>query len=301
MKIAAITIFCNESFRIKKWLEYYKEYKDELFLHIIIDNASYSKESEKVKEAFPNSKYIKLNYNGGVTAAYNVGVRVALDNSSIDAIMLICNDIKITQNSIKYLKNILETRDVDMVTPVLLKKDTDIIEDGGDTISYCLFMNPCYVGKKYSEIIEKDKYVLSVTGGMNLATRKFYEIIGPQDENLFMYSDEIDIGLKAKRNNLKMMMVWKSVAWHQHENSVGGMERDPVSEYLMARNKIYLAKKYFGRIRQFIIFNYYLWMNIKRFIKRTPLIVIKYSIRGIIDGYKMAMGKPRIKEEVKSD
>lgn len=300
MGIAAITIFCNESFRIPKWLKYYNEYKDELDLHIIIDNASLNEESEKVKKAFPNSIYIKLPTNGGVTMAYNVGVKKALSYSNINYIMLICNDIQIKSDSIRTLYKILKNGVVEMVTPVLLKKNSDIIEDGGDTISYCLFMKPKYIGKKYSNIYNNDnKYVLSVTGGMNLASRKFYEIIGPQDENLFMYSDEIDIGLKAVKHSLKMMIVWNAIAWHQHEDSKGGESRSPISEYLMTRNKIYLAKKHFGIKKEIVIFIYYILFNLKRIIifpfKKKSLNIVKYSFKGLIDGINGKMGKPNIK------
>ncbi len=38
MKIATITIFCNEEFRLNNWKELYNEYKDDVALHVIVNN-----------------------------------------------------------------------------------------------------------------------------------------------------------------------------------------------------------------------------------------------------------------------
>ena len=45
-----------------------------------------------------------------------------------------------------------------------------------------------------------------MSGGMNLGKREFYEKVGLQDEKLFMYSDEVDIGTRAKKLGFKMMI-----------------------------------------------------------------------------------------------
>jgi hypothetical protein len=38
MKIASVTIYCNERFRLEAWKEYYAGYRDELYLHVIVNN-----------------------------------------------------------------------------------------------------------------------------------------------------------------------------------------------------------------------------------------------------------------------
>lgn len=300
MGIACITIFCNESFRVPKWREYYDEYKDAISLHIIMDNNSTDEETAKMREAFPDSKHIKLSYNGGVTAAYNTGVKEALADPSIDAIMLICNDIKISAESIFELYNSLdEKRRIGMVAPVLLKKESDIVEDGGSTISFFLFMKPQYVGEKYETMPKENSVVKSVTGGMNLASRAFYEAVGDQDEALFMYSDEIDVGIKAKKVGYKMMMVRSVKVWHQHENPAGRKQRSVMSDYLMARNKVYLAKKYFGSFRMLLTFCFFVIYDSLRIIvwkiKKRETDGPKFSLKGAWDGLHSRMGIPQIK------
>lgn len=297
MALATITIFCNESFRIPKWQEYYKEYKDSVSLHIIVDNNSEEAETNLLRQAFPESKHIKLSYNGGVTAAYNAGVNIALLDQTIDAIMLICNDIKISASSIQEMYRALDNETkIGMVTPVLLKKDSDVIEDGGSTISFFLFMKPKHVGKKYITLPEESFFVKSVTGGINLASREFYETIGDQDELLFMYSDEIDVGIKAKKAGYSMMMIRNAKAWHQHENPPGKKRRSVMSDYLMARNKVYLAKKYFGTFRMLLTFCYFVFYNGKRIIickiKKRETLSHRFALKGALDALCGKMGMP---------
>lgn len=298
MALAAITIFCNEGFRITKWQEYYNEYKDAIALHIIVDNNSTDEETAKMREAFPDSKHIKLSYNGGVTVAYNTGVKEALTDPSIDAVMLICNDIKISAESILELYNSLdETRRIGMVTPALLKKNSDIVEEGGSTISFFLFMKPQYVGEKYETMPKENPIVKSVAGGINMASREFYESVGGQDEELFMYSDEIDVGLKAELKGYKMMLVRSAKAWHQHENPKGKKKRSVMSDYLMARNKVYLAKKYFGTYRMLLTFCFFIFLNLKRIaicvIKKREIDGHIFSLKGAWDGLRGKMGIPQ--------
>ena len=78
MKIAAITLTRNDDFRLVPWKMYFKDYKDELYEHIVVDNGSTPEYQRKLREAFPDSTHIELGYNGGCTGAYNAGIRHAL-------------------------------------------------------------------------------------------------------------------------------------------------------------------------------------------------------------------------------
>ena len=40
MNVAAITITYNDDYKFTEWLGHYQEYKDELYLHIVVDNHS---------------------------------------------------------------------------------------------------------------------------------------------------------------------------------------------------------------------------------------------------------------------
>lgn len=292
MKIAAITITYNDDYKFKEWVEHYNEYKDELFLHIIVDNGSKPEYLTLVEKTFVNSIIIKRTTNGGCTNAYNDGIRLALSNQEVDSIMLIGNDMKLEVGGITKCYEFLKSdTNLGMIEPIILEKDSMIINDFGCKITKKLFMKSYMAGKNILEIVENYHYADAVTGGMNLATREFYEVVGLQDEKLFMYSDEVDMGIRAQKKGFQMAATKEAIAWHQHinENKVDN-KRHPYSKYLIARNKVYLAKKHFGISRSLYVFNFFFINSIKRYIisvmkwKRFEMKEVKYQLFGAISG-----------------
>ncbi|TDL99958.1 MAG: hypothetical protein C4K58_01565 [Flavobacteriaceae bacterium] len=195
MKIAAISITYNDDYKFNEWYSHYLEHKDEFYMHIIVDNHSDETYLNKVKETFTSSHIIERTTNGGCTGAYNDGIRFALSNKDVDSIMLIGNDIRLEKGASTLLHNFLfSDNNLGMIAPIIISKDQITIEDFGCKISDSLIMLPKYQGKKIDSIQKETNYCQALTGGMNLAKREFYEKVGLQDENLFMYSDEVDMG-----------------------------------------------------------------------------------------------------------
>ena len=258
-RIAVISITLDDGYKIDQWHQYYEEYKSEIALHVIVDNGSSQSYIAQLKSLFPDSLLIERKTNGGCTIAYNDGIRAALAQKEITHIALMANDIKLQKGALSRCVEVLDSNEnLGMVEPVLLEKDSDIINDFGCTITKHLFMNAFMKGKSYKVIQEKVHYATTVTGGMNIAKRSFYEsIVGLQDEKLFMYSDEVDMGLRAQKAGVKMAAVGDALAWHQHINPPGNSHRLPYSKYLIARNKVYLGRKHFGVFRSFSQFLYF--------------------------------------------
>ena len=121
MKVACITIAYNDDYKFEEWCKWYDIYKEELYLHIIVDNGSQKEFLDRVKAYFTNSHIIERKTNGGCTSAYNDGIRYALADPNVDAIMLLGNDIKCKKGSIKELYNYLFS-DEKFIT-LMLSKD----------------------------------------------------------------------------------------------------------------------------------------------------------------------------------
>lgn len=257
MRIAAISITYNDDYKFNEWVEHYQLYKDELYLHIIVDNSSNAFYLKRLEDAFTHSIIIKRKSNGGCTGAYNDGIRYALSDRSVDAIMLIGNDVKLEQGGVSRLYNTLNrNKTYGMIAPLMFAKDTNIIEDYGSDITPLMIMKPRFYKKTIKEIVNNIEVVPAVMGGMNIAKREFYEKVGLQDEKLFMYSDEVDMGLRAKKAGFEMAVTSNVYSWHQHINPVGNKTRNKYATFLGARNKVYLARKHFGILRCITVFFY---------------------------------------------
>jgi len=282
MKIAAITITYNDEYKFNEWCKWYEEYKDDLNSHIIVDNHSEPEYLQKVTSYFTNSIIIERKTNGGCTGAYNDGIRKALENPDIDTIMLIGNDMKLDKGTIPNLYDFLNSdSSCGMISPLILKKGSSIIESYGCIISKKLTLSEKEANHEISFIQTDYNISETVAGGMNMAKRKFYEEVGLQDENLFMYSDEVDMGLRAKKKGFLMAATKKAIAWHMHINESNKDRRHPFSRYLIARNKVYLGRKHFGTKRALYIFNYFIYDSLKGFIintiRRKPVLLREYA------------------------
>jgi GT2 family glycosyltransferase len=258
MNIAAVVITYNDGYKLNEWVMHHQQYKDELYMHIIVDNCSDPEYVKKVEKTFSDSVIIKRSSNGGCTSAYNDGINYALSFPEVDAIMLIANDIKLEAGGTTILYDFLMKDDrYGMVAPVLLEKDSDIISDFGCKITPFLTMDPYNSGDNVYDVIDNIHDAEALTGGMNLSKREFYEVVGLQDENLFMYSDEVDMGLRARKKNFKMAATKSVKSWHQHiNNSVKSDTRHPFSSYLIGRNKVYLSKKHYNIFKAIYVFLY---------------------------------------------
>jgi hypothetical protein len=292
MRIAAIVVTYNDDYKFKEWIGHHEVYRSELYKHIIVDNGSTPVYVKMVEAAFTDSIIIKRKSNGGCTGAYNDGIRLALTDPNVDAIMLIGNDMKLEPGGIINLGDFLcSNPKFGMVAPVILHKDSNIVAEFGDGITYTLRMNPFDYGQRIEEIKSDYRIVLTVCGGMNLSKREFYEKVGLQDETLFMYSDEVDMGLRAIAHGFLIASTKDVVSWHQHinENKKVG-KRHPFSMYLIARNKIYLAQKHYGIIRKLIVFFYYVFTSLKSIIIMLLIRRFNYvqdhlwSIMGALNG-----------------
>lgn len=271
MKIAVVAMTRNDDFRLGYWKQYYEEYKDELYTHIIVDNGSSLEYINELKNAFPNSTIIELGYNGGCTEAYNIGIKYALENPEIDAIALIGNDVKIEKGGLTKLYNLLfANKNYGMVGPVILKKDSDIVENFGYSINKRTGL-PTILGlnRNIRELRGKTMEVGYVAGGANISRRSFYEKdgVGLQDENLFMYGDERNMALRAACKGYKEVVTSEVLAWHQHINKNNVGSRNPIVGYLIARNFTYTQKLFFTRRNTYLVCGYLILKSFLVYIK----------------------------------
>lgn len=292
MNIAAIVITYNDGYKVKEWACWYEEYKNELYKLIIVDNGSVEDYIKEVETLFPEAILIKRTRNGGCTSAYNDGIRLALEDPEVTHIALIGNDIRLASGALTKCVELLESDPkLGMVAPVLLNADSDVVADFGDIVAKDLSLKEFEKGNRVEDIPVKWRYCEAVTGGMNVSKLSFYETtVGLQDENLFMYSDEADMALRARKAGVKMAVTKEALSWHQHINPPGNKRRHPFSNYLIARNKVYLGGKHFGVGKKINIFNHFFFFSLLFYIKCLctfkwcNLIYPRWAMLGAING-----------------
>ena len=246
MKIAGISMTYNDGYKLKEWTEHYRQYKDELDYYIIVDNGSDVEYISQLETVFSCATILKRNSNGGCTAAYNDGIKFALEHTDADAIVIIANDFNVKKGCFQIMYNYLYSdKNLGIVSTAVLSGNSGIVDNYGHKISGYKIIE-LEKGKKITDLTPIRKYTDLVTGGFYMAKRIFYENVGFQDENLFMYGDEFDTSIRAKKAGYKIGVTCESYSCHCHINEAGAKERKPAAVYLIARNRIYISRKYFG-------------------------------------------------------
>lgn len=246
MKIATITLFCKERFRIEKWIEYYNEYKEDVYLHVIVNNGNVE-DTDFLKTMFPKSIVLYCPTNN-LVASYNMGMKEIFLHKEIDAIGQITNDIKLSDRGFSKLYDFLYSNPkYGMVSPILFEKDSFVINQYGSTISLQnLSFNHNLQGCQLSEIKQTVMECSGLPAGINLAKREMYEKVGLQDEQIIMYADETDLDIRIAREGYLLAVTSEIHAWHQHSFEPGKQIRNNYAAYYMGRNHIYIARKHYG-------------------------------------------------------
>lgn len=243
MKIAAVTTSYNEYYALDSFEKYLKDYWDELYLHIIVDNNSDEDYKEELKKRFIDSVLIFRKKNGGTTAAFNDGIKYAIKNNA-DAILLITQDIKLKKGSITNLiKYFTDDKNIGIVGPLLFKSDGKTIEEYGGKVDYDTFkVEKYYSGETDYNSLPKFMFVDFISGGINITRKEVFFDVGLQDEFLFMYADETDFAYRAKKKGWKLLVTKDAIAYHMHHNVASSLK--PRNLYLMTRNQLLLINKH---------------------------------------------------------
>lgn len=245
MRVAAVIVTHNDSNKLELFKRHFDEYKEHIDLIIIVDNGSALSFKEQLKRPFSQYVIIERSTNGGTTGAYNDGIRYALQHG-VDAVLLIAQDMKMSPSSLVELVRILEKDpEVGIVGPLLLKADGQTIEEyGGKTDLNTMVVTKNYAHCPADEALPQELAVDFVAGGMNLTRREVFEQIGLQDERLFMYGDETDFDLRARKAGWKLVVTCRAIAIHEHKGGSSVLRPRPL--FLLIRNRLWLVHKHMG-------------------------------------------------------
>lgn len=270
MNIACITITYNDYHSIEQWTDLYNQYKEAIAKHIIVDNNSDHEYFMKLKEKFPDSLILRRQSNGGTTAAFNTGINAAMNDPATDSILIIANDIQITTDDVeKTYQHLSQISQNIIISPILLKSDKTSI----DMYGYCFdekyrAYRP-FNGLNIFNDLPEEYYADTTAGGLFMAKRSFFERFGMFDEGLFMYGEELDMFFRLRQMGYKALFISSATATHMHINPEGNKMRLGYTEYLMARNRIYLLRKH---VRNYAALKAF-WRQLKLLPRKTVAFV----------------------------
>jgi len=219
---------------------------------LLVDNGSQDGTPEAVESAFPGVKVIVNAENLGFAAGANVGLRYALAQGA-DLVFLLNNDIEVASDVLDHLVSLVEP-DVGMVAPKIYY-DTDrtrIWSLGGKRHPWTLEKTGDARGHidsgHWEKVIERDYLV----GCALLLSHRLLTEIGLFDERFFMYYEDSDLSLRARRAGFKLLLSPQAFVWHKVAVSSGGSD-SPNERYWMARSSVLFFHKHVRGFRWLIV------------------------------------------------
>lgn len=115
--------------------------------------------------------------------------------------------------------------------------------------------------------------------------------VGSLDKNFFMYYEDADLSIRAKKYGWTSMYTYKSRIWHKVSKSVGSKfdVPSPLLVYYTTRNRIIFSRKHNNTIAYLLFILYFcLYKHPRKIIDyiiyKKNVNLIKYFYLGIKDG-----------------
>lgn len=222
---------------------------------IVVDNNSGDGSQEalsKIADITLITNQENLGYSGG----NNVGIKYAMNHNTADHIVILNNDTIVDRS---FLINLVQaTKAGDIISPKIyfapgfeFHKDRYTKNQLGKVIWYAgAKIDWQNIIGKHTGVDEVDNGQYSkrreidlATGACMLVERKVFEKIGFFDEKYFLYLEDMDFCVRAKKAHFKIMFEPKAVIWHKNAGSSGG-SGSKLQDYYITRNRLLFAIKF---------------------------------------------------------
>jgi hypothetical protein len=178
---------------------------------VVVDNGSTDGSLQSINSLkWGNLKIIKNKRNLGFAGGCNVGIRYALEKDA-EAILLLNPDTIVSKG---FLRPLLENP-ADIIGPVIkFKRGGEWVYDFGGKVN--LWLGRSYhLEERARTKVRYYKFPDYVSGCAMLIKRPVFEKIGLLDERYFLYEEDVDFCLKARKAGFKVAVEPRSIIVHK--------------------------------------------------------------------------------------
>ena len=230
------------------------------FRVIVCDNNSTDSSCNKISNwiisnNLSNFSICEMGANLGFAGANNAGINIALLDEKTKYIWILNNDTEVKTNSLTELVNTYESDPQNGIAGSVLlytHSKTTIQAIGGHYNSW-LGISKHIFGRRSFDQYEIDNFDFSsmdyVVGASMLISREFVNKVGLMDPNYFLYGEDLDWSVRAKRMNLKLTCASKSIVYHKEGGTtktsvkIPRRERNSLADKFSLRSNLILSMK----------------------------------------------------------
>jgi len=251
-KILILIVTWNAIGEIEKCLNSIKNLINSDFKYdiLVVDNKSSDGTREFLEKKSIN--LIKNNKNLGWGYAVNQGVKIA-EKKNFDWVFVLNPDTYLGNNSLVKLLDFAKTKEsAKILAPVVeFQKKGKILYDLG---GYLTFFGRTYHKELESLDLISEAEPHYVSGAAVLIETNLFKKIGYFKEDYFLYFEDVDFCLRAKKSGFAIFVVSESKAWHKLSSSVGFSS--PKNIYYNLRNNLKFIDNNFSTFKKIPAFIY---------------------------------------------
>jgi GT2 family glycosyltransferase len=210
---------------------------------VVVDNGSTDGGPEAVADRFPSVRLLRLAENRGFAGGVDAGLAVALESRAAH-VLLLNNDATVEPGFLEPLVEAASDDGVGAACAQILDAATGTIWYAGAPYDPRRGHQGRHTGYGLPPLppdtppYETDR----ACGGAMLIPRAALERVGPLDEELFAYAEDVEWSLRARAAGLEILVVPASVVRHRVSASSGGAS-SPDSLYYALRNGLVVAER----------------------------------------------------------
>jgi GT2 family glycosyltransferase len=227
---------------------------------------------------------IQTGKNLGYAGGNNAGIRYALSRGDCGYVWLLNNDTVVAPDALTRMVRMAGADDnTGLVGSKILYADRPgiIQAAGGGKIVPCIG-NTSLVANLDENRGQWDRpmKIDYVTGASLLIRSKVLTDVGLFDERYFLYWEDADIAVRAKRKGYNSVYCPESRVWHKEGGTSGGI--NPLTDYYWTRNGLAFIKKFYPAFLPLVPIAYLAKYTIVRILRRQSLNFLAF-IRGVRD------------------
>ena len=170
---------------------------------VIVDNDSNDTSLEQAMRSFSRAHFIKNSENFGFSRGNNVGIRWALEKFA-DYILVLNNDTVLEKTTLSDLVQAMQKNEsAGIASPVIFSADNNSVWFAGGTIDWRK-MKTNHVLKIKSDSPYSSEYI---SGCAMFIKKDVFKKIGILDERFFLYYEDADFSMRAKKAGFDLLIV----------------------------------------------------------------------------------------------
>jgi len=228
--------------------------------------------------------------NLGFAGGMNVGVQYALQQQDADYVWLLNNDAVVDRHALSALVDHMRADlSIGICGSTLLEfTDRRRVEGyGGATYEPWLARSRAIgafsdIGSVPQQSQDVERGMAYVIGASMLVSRRLLEAIGLMDESYFLYSEELDWALRARRAGFRLGYASRSLVYHKQGSSIGTSPQggSDLSLFYLYRAKVMFTARHYRWLLPSVL-AWLGWESFKFVLKGSPR-KARATLRGMV-------------------